>query len=455
MATTHPISSLLTQWKDEGTTLLRVENHPGRHSSLDLSIKMSIEASRVARIPQTTELPQLLALLPSGIPEEFHHPTFSNIRRSASALKSSLLAYTDDVGRLRSLSPIRLYMLKHHPPPYALIAPLEQHYIDLSKLINKLGTSHTKPLLVQLIAEWSNVESICTYCLDNRELATWPVPVISGFDRLLVHVGLPKTHLLDRLLARPNLSDHDQLRLVLAKMLRGTSRQEELALGRHTVELAQTVDDLPLGAEARMRLGIALQGIDHAAADRYVFEALAVYQELGDAHLADQGMCWYRLAHGAFFSDQYAECLERGRLATACFEAADFPLGITTLNGLVAMSTCDKDTSTVPRKWPRAHFNCVSGLIQARGFQRFTSALVALRLSAVTLKKGLGCMRCVGSCIRRQAARRALCTRPSRSVRFSYGWATPPPRARRLKKVVHYSRSSRRTSSSCTLFARQ
>jgi len=69
------VAEVLASWRVEGTTALQSPISPTeRLSSLDNSIRLSIQASRVADVPQALELLQLLALLPSGMAEKYQHP---------------------------------------------------------------------------------------------------------------------------------------------------------------------------------------------------------------------------------------------------------------------------------------------------------------------------------------------------------------------------------------------
>ncbi|KAH7097783.1 hypothetical protein BKA62DRAFT_774016 [Auriculariales sp. MPI-PUGE-AT-0066] len=70
MACTEPLADILQRWKEKGTNILQVERSGAgavtRLSSLDVSIKLSVESTRISNTPGAFELLQLLALLPNG-----------------------------------------------------------------------------------------------------------------------------------------------------------------------------------------------------------------------------------------------------------------------------------------------------------------------------------------------------------------------------------------------------
>ena len=315
------VTELLASWQERGTTALQSQISPmQRLSSLDNSIRLSIQASRVADVPQALELLQLLALLPSGLAENYQHPAIKSMRRAASALKSSLLAYTAEGGYLRSLCPIRIYILRHHPPPYSLAAPLEQHYREIAKLARQLGTDRTKPLLEQLVPEWANVESVCAYTLEVNVGATWPVTVIADFDYLLSYTGLPVSNLLQRT-ADLSVEPSDRLRLLLRRVYRESDHDNQLKLAREAAALADKVGDIELFVESRIRLAVPLQG--YAEARQHLDDALAVVRDTGPKNARQRGECLFWLSSEAENVDDYSSCIKYGVQAISCFEEAE------------------------------------------------------------------------------------------------------------------------------------
>ncbi|KAH7098314.1 P-loop containing nucleoside triphosphate hydrolase protein [Auriculariales sp. MPI-PUGE-AT-0066] len=319
MACTEPFAIILQRWQEEGTKSLQAERSGPvtRMSSLDVSIKLSVESTRVVSTPGAFELLQLLALLPNGLSEQYSHLSFKSIRRAASALKSALLASSDCHGRTRSLTPIRLYVLRHHPPPYSLIVPLEREYLDLTTIIRKLGTSRTRDLLAQLTSEWANVESVCGYCLDNFCEAEWPISVVTEFETMLFFAGMPESPHLARGSSNPVASLRQQLAILFRQIRRAPTKLEETISARKAMDLAQTIGDDDLIAEAGYLLGTALPAVE---AVEVLQRALASYEQLGDQYLIQQGQCWNRLGIKTFFTNNFIQSLRYSSKAVACLK---------------------------------------------------------------------------------------------------------------------------------------
>ncbi|KAH7101457.1 hypothetical protein BKA62DRAFT_638590 [Auriculariales sp. MPI-PUGE-AT-0066] len=332
MTCNESLSALLQRWREEGTKAIQgnASTSNQRLSSLDVSIKISVESSRMVNTPGAFELLQLLALLPNGIPEPYSHPFFKHISRSVSALKGSLLASAGKDGRLRSLSPIRLYVLRHHPPPYPLIAPLEQDYAELSIIADKLGTSSTKEVLSHLLAEWANVESVCGYCLDNVVQAAWPISVVVGFDRILFHVGIPESPLLARSSNSPAVSPRQQVSILLRRILRIPSTKDRMTMAQNAMDLAQTLDDEPILAETEHRLGSI-----HIDRDK-IRCALHRYERLGNEYLIQQGLCWQSVGNSEIIRNYRSEALKSFSRASVCFDATDYVAGAATTRLLMS-----------------------------------------------------------------------------------------------------------------------
>ncbi|KAH7101456.1 hypothetical protein BKA62DRAFT_703031 [Auriculariales sp. MPI-PUGE-AT-0066] len=300
MACSESVEVLLQRWQEEGTKALHAERSgaSSRLSSLDVSIKLSVESSRIIDSPGAFELLQLLALLPNGVPEGYSHPAFKS---------SALLAYPGEDGRLRSLSPIRLYVLHHHPPPYPLIAPLEQEYASLTIVIRKLGSS-----------------LVCGYCLDNVTDVAWPISVVTEFEGMLYFTGMPESPHLARVSASPVASPRQQVDIILRQIRRVPNKVEEAALARKAVDMTKDLGDVAMIVEAEYYLAVAIMTAEGANMLRRV---LSGFQQLGDDYLVHQGRCWDHLSNKALMTDNFSQSLQYGTKAVACFEAADHITG--------------------------------------------------------------------------------------------------------------------------------
>lgn len=237
MAEHESLSTLLARWDAESTSMVRGTPAGTRLSCLDTSIRVSLTAPRIRDDRDSLNLLQLLSLLPAGLPEALQPSSLSQLLKSASVLKSCSLAYADDDGgRLRVLSPVRLYTLKHHPPEYALVAPLEAYYVQLSQLCQKLGTSDTPHILPQLVSEAANVESLCSYILEHWPAVDWPIPVLCCFDELLHYAGLRPSRLLQSEGLSATRPEH-QLQVLMRRIVRESTRAEQTRLADEALVL--------------------------------------------------------------------------------------------------------------------------------------------------------------------------------------------------------------------------
>ncbi|KAJ7174630.1 P-loop containing nucleoside triphosphate hydrolase protein, partial [Mycena filopes] len=109
------LSSVLTRWKTEKTSLLSIGYD--RSSNVDASIALSLSSPRIT--PHSQELLSLLSILPDGLSDtELAQSALpiKDILACKSVLIATSLAYKDNKGRLRSLVPIREHV-RHFSPP--------------------------------------------------------------------------------------------------------------------------------------------------------------------------------------------------------------------------------------------------------------------------------------------------------------------------------------------------
>ncbi|KZP29446.1 hypothetical protein FIBSPDRAFT_1038827 [Athelia psychrophila] len=114
---------MLKRWQERKTQMLRVETGArtqDRLESLDVSISLSMESLHVDRNPEAIQLLGMLCLLPDGLLGreerlEVIEKTFKTATSDLSLLRKLALVYTAG-DKLGVLSPIRHYVLRHHPP---------------------------------------------------------------------------------------------------------------------------------------------------------------------------------------------------------------------------------------------------------------------------------------------------------------------------------------------------
>ncbi|KZO96410.1 hypothetical protein CALVIDRAFT_455020, partial [Calocera viscosa TUFC12733] len=125
-------TDLLEAYKSERTAVVETDGGD-RLTSLDVSIRLSINSRTMSQNANAAQLLSVLCLLPEGVtilelPRIL--PTVKGIRKSALALVAVALA-VDVNGRLRALSPIRDFVMEHLPPGGDSLGELRAHYMVL------------------------------------------------------------------------------------------------------------------------------------------------------------------------------------------------------------------------------------------------------------------------------------------------------------------------------------
>lgn len=128
--------ALWLRWQEESTAM--VESGQDRLTSLETSIQLSLSSPRMQRDPSALSLLSAFSLLPDGISLDTIRvcekglPGIASVKKSISTLRQNALFYEDENKDLRLLSPIRLFMISHHPPPSRSRAFIYNHFINLA-----------------------------------------------------------------------------------------------------------------------------------------------------------------------------------------------------------------------------------------------------------------------------------------------------------------------------------
>ncbi|KAG8918315.1 hypothetical protein FRC02_002461, partial [Tulasnella sp. 418] len=131
----HP-SDLLIQWRSAKTKLLD-QAQGDRRNSIEVSIKLSLESRSVKANPDAINLLSVLAALPAGMSLsriEDICPSIPDWRAALRILRAAALIYdSPDKTTIQLLSPIRSYILLHHPLQSATLSCLRSAYFKLAK----------------------------------------------------------------------------------------------------------------------------------------------------------------------------------------------------------------------------------------------------------------------------------------------------------------------------------
>ncbi|KAJ7831308.1 P-loop containing nucleoside triphosphate hydrolase protein, partial [Mycena olivaceomarginata] len=153
------LSSVLTRWKTERTSLLALGYD--RKSNVDVSISLSLSSPRVTS--ESKELLSLLSILPDRLSDgelvQYKLP-IRNILSCKSALLATSLAYQDSNRRLRSLMPMREHVKKFLPPSLALVQCLHKRFHALLELSQKYNGERLGPVINQITLNLGNFHQV-------------------------------------------------------------------------------------------------------------------------------------------------------------------------------------------------------------------------------------------------------------------------------------------------------
>ncbi|KZO96476.1 TPR-like protein [Calocera viscosa TUFC12733] len=166
-------ADLLAAYDSERTALVETDGGH-RLTSLDVSIRLSLNSHTMSQNANAAQLLSVLSLLPEGViisdlPKVL--PTVKGIKKSALALVAVALAVSVN-GRLRALSPIRDFVIEHLPPDGITLRELRAHYMVLTDEAKKLGTDQSSQAITLLSIEFGNINSVLRHCWKDASYGT-------------------------------------------------------------------------------------------------------------------------------------------------------------------------------------------------------------------------------------------------------------------------------------------
>ena len=183
------------RWCEESVGM--VEGGDDRLSSLDHSLQVSLTSPRMRREPAALVFLSLLSLLPDGMSNETFKaldtriPGIPNMKKALSTLLQNALVFMDSNRSIRIFSPIRLYMIAHHPPSFDIRCHLQDHFIALANEGTQLHDAATKE---RLRSEVENIEALLIDSLEvGRPLET-VIEAILAFCHYTYVSGVGSSH---------------------------------------------------------------------------------------------------------------------------------------------------------------------------------------------------------------------------------------------------------------------
>ncbi|KAH7099399.1 hypothetical protein BKA62DRAFT_806110 [Auriculariales sp. MPI-PUGE-AT-0066] len=177
---------LLVRWQTERTGMIDMGEHT-KLSSLNLSIQISLHSHRMRAFPSAELLLMAISLYPDGIVDTedgiaFLKPALPRLRQHLSVLKQASLAYTNSVGRICVLPPIREFMLRRQDLPDAFIQALVEFCLGFSVPLQDY-VRDAPELHAVMLPEMQNMQSVMGFLFEaQREEAVPVLSIIRAFD---------------------------------------------------------------------------------------------------------------------------------------------------------------------------------------------------------------------------------------------------------------------------------
>jgi tetratricopeptide (TPR) repeat protein len=282
------LGELVERWRDEHTELLVRAGGATRDHSIRLAYEFAIGSRLMNEAAQ--RLLRILACLPGGLAEA-DVPVVTgpmdgvSPRAAESTLKQHALAFAE-AGRLRMLSPLRLYVLDRHQAEIFEIVAACELFLKLAAEGEKVGRSGGGDASLKLMAEYANASWSVSTALETGDPEA--IGAARGMAQFSRFSGVGGAELLERAreLARWRGDRLGEAGCILSL------GEIALAHSDHAAARQQFEDALPIFREVGARLGeanciqslgdIALARSDHAAARQRFEDALPIYREVGD-----------------------------------------------------------------------------------------------------------------------------------------------------------------------------
>ncbi|EJU02684.1 hypothetical protein DACRYDRAFT_115704 [Dacryopinax primogenitus] len=196
MATVDPAAtpSQLIQWYEEEKTSLLGINGDTHLTSLEVSIRLSLNSRIMVKHPEAVNMLPILCILPDGMLRSSITDAFTSMsspKTNSLILERSGLAIREK-DRIRCLAPVREFILQNHSPMPLYLADIRLFFMQITDQVGKLGHKRSAEAIEQLCAEFANITSILKHfwierstvdiALDSRTALTEATIQLSEFS---------------------------------------------------------------------------------------------------------------------------------------------------------------------------------------------------------------------------------------------------------------------------------
>lgn len=326
-------TSLLKRWEAEESKLLTRGRDKGRN--LEVSIELSLKSGSMRDNPGALEVLSILALLPAGATIDML-PQIPDLPHHLDTLIKASLASRRTPSRITTLSPIRAYVLRQHPPSQDLLARLCSVYyqlIDRWVATVRLTDADSDPVKA-ITQEIANIESVLRYSIVNGDQRR-TLDIVVGYAFYLRWFHLNPGFLqfvLQQVVDSPNvrLTDRAYVYRLQAAMLGILGKyQEALEPLRTAASLFQAAGDQVEMGRSLLTLGEFLQLNNRLAESG---EMIRAAQETFDAIGAFEDVARCQIMLGARLGQErrYPEAKERFQAALSYFDNHNLPFDAAT-----------------------------------------------------------------------------------------------------------------------------
>ncbi|KZT33765.1 TPR-like protein [Sistotremastrum suecicum HHB10207 ss-3] len=173
LAQSTTCQELLRRWEETHTEML-TRGHDTRLSSLDVSIRLTLDSERLVAVPEATIVLKALSLLPDGLAQADLLQSVSLKPAECSAAVAALkrvavLSQSSPDGRLRLLSPIADFVRATRPMDAAEFVPILNHFLALQRSVEwgkrDLGNPNR---LAQFASHSANLHQVLRFAILHR-----------------------------------------------------------------------------------------------------------------------------------------------------------------------------------------------------------------------------------------------------------------------------------------------
>jgi|GEM_PF-3002766 len=295
------IEDLYRQWEKTRNDFLSKGGN--KNTNLNLSISFSYENTRLS--DDNRAFLQALGYLPQGMNRTYLETIFDDAYDQIEILKEVGLCEETEQARLWILTPIREYLKLKTAPDHALIAQIQDFYLDLSQEQGEKAHSENQGNQI-LQAQWANIIKVITDTLTTQK----GIGTLFSLTLYCQFTGFYPTNLFKKAVEIAHQNQWETDKANCLKSLGDLAfRESENALARQYFQAAlplyEKIGALLGKANCLRSLGnLAFRESENALARQYFQVALPLYEKIGA--LLGKANCLRSLGDLAFLESENA-----------------------------------------------------------------------------------------------------------------------------------------------------